>query len=328
MINRDTSYRLARLGSLLVWLALLLAGCVLPYPDDYRATLTVQVTEINPTPTGFEFSHSAGSPAALSTPEAEQTSLPAELEGDSPYYAVIHVATGNFLNVRQGAGTDQDIIQTLDANARDIKLTGRRDEINGDRWVEINLPEGGTGWVAADFLTPQVPAGAFCGSARIRTLVRDFQRALTEKDGETLAALVNPQRDLTLWRREMSSSLTLTAQETNTIFTSTREWIWGTNPENDEPRTGSFSRLVLPELEPVFLGQHAQACNSLEFATSTGPTSLPVTWPEELSNLNYLAFYLPAGQSESQSWLAWTMGVEVLNGQPYLTYLIQYAGEN
>jgi hypothetical protein len=51
-------------------------------------------------------------------------------------------------------------------------------------------------------------------------------------------------------------------------------------------------------------------------------------WPSEYSNMNYISFHRAAPEPGSQlNWRTWALGIEYLDGQPYLALLVQYRGE-
>ncbi len=78
-------------------------------------------------------------------------------------YQVTGLDEGNRLNVRKGPGTHSDVITTLAANATDIATTGKRAEVSGGLWRQIELSDGTLGWVSDAFVEPQPePAPGAC----------------------------------------------------------------------------------------------------------------------------------------------------------------------
>ncbi|MFN2194629.1 MAG: SH3 domain-containing protein [Anaerolineales bacterium] len=299
-------------------------------------TLTVAVTEILPTPTGFAEAIGRATPAAGEAfPQADVTLLPSELSGGSPFYAVILVSAENFLNVRAGPGVDQEILGTLESNATGIQLTGEQEQVGEDLWVEIDRGDEPSGWVSKLYLTQQVPKNAFCSNAHIRTLARDFIQAVAQNDNELFASLVNPERGLNVRQIWSGNEIFFSPEQATGLFTSNQSVDWGTGEGSGEdsvegnatPEPGSFRKVILPELQDVISGDFTQACNTLEIGTATGG-SQQFFWPYELSNLNYITLYRPAPEENRQDWRSWALGVEVINGTPYLTYLIQYTDGN
>lgn len=291
-------------------------------------TLTVVVTEILPTPTGFAASIGRATPSpGEDFSQADATLLPSELSGGSPFYAVILVSPENFLNVRAGPGVDQEVLGTLESNATGIQLTGAAEQAGDDLWVEITRENEPSGWVSKFYLTQQVPKNAFCANARIRTFVRDFIQAIEQDDNELFASLVNPERGLSIRRLWSGNEVYFSPDEAVALFSSNQAVDWGGSEGDSTPEPGSFRRDILLELQAIFAGDYTQACNTLEIGVATGG-SQQFFWPYELSNLNYVAFYRPAPPDNRQDWHTWALGIEVINGFPFLTYLIQYTGDN
>lgn len=327
-MRRPVGYSLV--GGILVALLLSLQGCLMPYPGDQRQTLTVVVEEINPTATGLAETIPRATPAP-NLPAATGLPTPAgegfESITDSPLYAVVLVGEGNALNVRAGPGIDQPIVETLPPNTRDLKITGQQEGAGQERWIEIRRLTGETGWVSGSFVTQQVPSEAFCGNPRVRTLLRDFELAVLNQDGELLADLVSRRRGLTIrqtwWNPEVNFSLGAVP----TLFSSSEAREWGLAPGAGEPVEGSFQQVILPQLLDVLSQEYAQACNTLQQGVGSGPTAGQVAWPFEYQNFNYVALYRKAPAGQELDWRTWSIGVEIVEAQPYIVYLIQYAWE-
>lgn len=305
---------------------LLLQGCVLPYPEDLRPTLTVVATEFRPTPTGFSASIGRATPPP---PEpgvggGAEGDLPSELSGGSPLYAVIFVGADNFLNVRSAPGVDSEIVTTLEANDTDLRRTGAQQELAGDLWVEIELEDGQTGWVSSVFLTQQVPEDAFCRNARIRTLMRDLIVALQNEDLAGLSRLINPQRGLFVRTDLLGYEIWLPPEAFPEALDSPEPLQWGLDLESGEVISGSLAEYVLAPLQETVQADYQQGCNTLSPGVSLGGILENAVWPYELTNLNYLTIYQPAPTDRADDWRTWAVGAEVLDGIPYITYLIQY----
>jgi uncharacterized protein YgiM (DUF1202 family) len=74
-------------------------------------------------------------------------------------YQVIGVPQGDYLNVREGAGSDYQVVTKLEPDRGGILLGTRRVVAGGTTWQEITV-DGQTGWVNAAYiaLETQVPA--------------------------------------------------------------------------------------------------------------------------------------------------------------------------
>lgn len=307
---------------------LLLQGCLLPNPVDMRLTLTVGVTEILPTLTGFAETISGGTPRPSGVGAgAAATLLPSELTGGSPLYAVVLVGSDNLLNVRAGPGIEQPILETLSPTSRDLTLTGQEQVLDGEVWSEIRRPGGDTGWVNSLFLTQQVPAEAFCTTPKVRTLLRDFTRAIQENDQETLARLMNPRRGLTIRKEWWNNEVYYPPEAIQSLLSDETDQAWGIDPVSGEGVEGSFREVVWPRLEEVVEGEFSQACNTLDFGVATGVTTGSQVWPPEYTNFNYMILYKPGPEGDELDWRTWGVGVEIITGEPYITHLVQYHWE-
>ncbi len=326
----DFSRRLFRVlhYAILMVCFFLLQGCLRPYPVDMRLTLTVGATEILPTPTGFAETISGGTPRPSGVGAGPQsTLLPSELTGDSPLFAVVLVAADNLLNIRAGAGIDQEILGMLEANARDLKLTGQEQVVDGEVWYEIRRPEGDAGWVNSVFLTQQVPQDAFCSTPKVKTLLRDFSRAIQENDQEAFIRLINPRRGLTIRKEWWNNEVYYPAEAVPSLLSEDSPQAWGVDQPTDEPVEGSFREVVLPLLRDVVLGDFSQACNTLDFGVASGVTTGTLVWPGEYSNFNYMTLFRPGSEDDKLDWRTWAVGVEIINGEPFVTLLVQYHWE-
>lgn len=326
MKDKKETHSIISLSILLISCSVIfLQGCFRPYPIDMRMTLTVSVSEVLPTATGFAETIGKVTPALEDNDQSiELTQLPSELVGGSPFYAIVLVGADNLLNVRAAPGIDQAILETFEPNKTNIKLTGNSELVGDDLWVEIEREDGNPGWVSSDYLTQQVPSNAFCTNAKIRTLARDFSRAIVDSDEQELAQMVNPERGLSIRKVYFDKEVNFPIDNINKLISSTEEYDWGADRETGESITGSFRKIIFPELRNVLTGEFSQSCNNLDFGIATGPSSISYFWPYELVNMNYLTFYQQP-EGESGEWQTWAVGIEVISGIPYITYLIHYA---
>lgn len=82
------------------------------------------------------------------------------LSDDAPgVYRVTGLDGGDRLNVRTGPGVHEESFATLAPDATDIATTGKRAEVAGGLWRQIELPGGVLGWVSGSFVELQ-PAPA------------------------------------------------------------------------------------------------------------------------------------------------------------------------
>jgi len=295
------------------------------------AEATPQPPPATETPTLF-----IGSPLpTLETPMLGETAVPVPLPSFTPLsqstpnvasnlYAVINVFPDDTLNIRSGPGVGNEVVGTLQPNQSGLTRTGKSSSVGDENWVEIQNPSGGTGWVNADFLTEYVPPASFCADARVNTLIDNLESAVLAPNDDVLASLIHSLHglDVRFWR--YGTVANYTQEEASWVLESEYEVNWGPAPGSGENTLGTFSDVVLPKLQEVFSSVHNLHCNdTLDLATfSVEP------WPPEYENINFYTVYKPGTeQYGGLDWRAWTVGVEYVNGQPYLFALIHYQWE-
>lgn len=238
-------------------------------------------------------------------------------------YAVVWIPAGGSLPVRQPAGIAGAQVGTLEADQRGIRLTGNSTFLGSSTWVEVITPEV-RGWVNSWNLTQDVSPADFYADARVQSLLERFQQVLLARDGGSLVEVVSPRRGLVLrmdwWNVEVPVSRDLLAG----LFVSNQDFDWGESDVAGVPLRGTFREVVLPLLYDVFEGEPEVTCNSLR----TGASERIVRWPAEYTNLNFYAFYRPDPLPGSRyNWRTWAVGVEYVEGEPYIAVLVLYHGE-
>jgi hypothetical protein len=283
------------------------------------ASATVQIVtstvETLPQPTATNTS----APPVVNT----ATSLPPSTEIYNPY-GVILVSPNDVLNVRSSAGAENPIVGQLQPTALGVNRTGPSSSVGGSRWVEIQNPAGGTGWVNANFLTESIASAAFCADTRATDLLNRLKTAMLNSDGNLFASLLSPVHglDLRLWR--YGTVVNYSAEEASWTFNSDYVVSWGPAPGSGEETRGTFRTQPLPKLQEVFGSNYSLHCNdTLDLATFT-----LVPWPPEYTNINFYTLYKPGtDQYGGLDWRAWIAGIEYVQGQPTLFALIHFEWE-
>ncbi len=81
---------------------------------------------------------------------------------------------------------------------------------------------------------------------------------------------------------------------------------------------------MLPELDALLAGEAKEACNQLLSAD----TGIPAEWPGEYARMNFLSYHLTAPDPGPKfNWRSWAVGVEYVDGVPYVAILIRYQGD-
>jgi hypothetical protein len=121
----------------------------------------------SPTPATAEATTASSPPA-----EAASQSSPGPIATETPYASDVSTATGpppratyhvvgiplsDYLNVRDGAGSDYQIVTKLEPGAGGILLGTKRVANGATTWQEITV-HGQTGWVNAAYIAPETQA--------------------------------------------------------------------------------------------------------------------------------------------------------------------------
>lgn len=267
-------------------------------------------------------------PPLPGTPEPTETvPLPTATSPIGPAmgydYAVVWVPAGGSLPVRQPAGIAGAQVGALEPDQRGVRLTGNSTLLGSSTWVEIVTPEV-RGWVNSWNLTQDVSPADFCADGRVGSLLERFRQVLTSRDGGALLEIVSPQRGLVVRLGWWNPEVVIERERVPRLFVSSEEVDWGESEVAGVPVRGPFRDIVLPQLQDVFAGQAEVTCNSLR----TGATERSPRWPAEYTNLNFYAFYRPDTLPGSRyNWRTWAVGVEYVEGVPYIAVLVLYRGE-
>jgi hypothetical protein len=239
-------------------------------------------------------------------------------------YAVAWVHEGESLDVRQPAGITSMTVASLASDQRGLTATGNTTQMGSSTWVEINLPEGGKGWINGWNLTEDVLGSKFCEDPRISDLANQFIVAVKERDGVLLSKLVSPKRGLIIRHDWWNPEVNVGFSSVPSLFLDPANMTWGVNRDSELSIDGTFRDVILPQLEEVFSIAPELNCNVL----GAGSSAQDVIWPSEYSNMNYISLHRAAPEPGSQlNWRTWALGIEYLDGRPYLALLVQYRGE-
>ncbi|MEW6717906.1 MAG: hypothetical protein AB1345_10440 [Chloroflexota bacterium] len=268
-------------------------------------------------------------PSPLSVTPTSLVALPPTVSiGQPERYAVILVKQDDVLNVRRGPGVDNPIVDRLDPLTRDIVQTGRREQMDDSLWVKIHIPSGGTGWVNAFFLTQYIPAEEFCADPRLPALVDRFVAAIKNQDGGALARLISPVHGLTIRHEWWNPEVTVRGEGSlSNLFVSPVSYDWGLQDGSGLPIQGTFAEVVLPKLLNVVTADYTVHCNTLEVGVASGGSAGIVAWPFEYTNVNYVALYRAAPADVEMDWRTWAVGIEYVNGEPFIAFLVQFHWE-
>jgi hypothetical protein len=112
-------------------------------------TQTAEATTTSSSPVETA-SQSSPSPIAVETPYASDAPV-ATATPPRATYQVIGIPPGDYLNVREGAGSDYQVVTKLEPGAGGILLGTKRVANGATTWQEITV-HGQTGWVNAAYI--------------------------------------------------------------------------------------------------------------------------------------------------------------------------------
>jgi hypothetical protein len=187
----------------------------------------------------------------------------------------------------------------------------------------VQNPLGATGWVNGNFLTEYVESENFCKDGSVLELLDKLVPVVSTLDGNGLSEMVSPLHGMEVryWRN--GNPAHYGRSEASAIFNSALELNWGPSPGSGQDTLGAFSEVPLPKLQEVLTSHPERHCNdSLDLATfSLEP------WPHEFTNINFYNIYKPGTPGVDLDWSAWLMGIEYVQGTPYLFSLIHFQWE-
>ncbi len=282
-----------------------LGACVRWQPESAQSAPPTAAASSQPT-----------APAAGETPEGQKA--------EALSYAVVWVAPDESLVVRQPAGISGDQVAELPADAKGLRLSGQQTLLGSSLWVELVLEGERSGWVNAWYLTEYVPPPDFCARSDVTALLAELRNAVLREDGPLLAQLTHPLRGLVVRHDSYNPDLIFPPEAVAELFASDEELEWGRRADSDLKIVGTFAQAFLPLLQDVLLDPHQLRCNELLY----GETQAPPQWPPELGAINFYGLYRPPPEGGNPfDWRTIAVGVEFLQGQPYLAVLIHYTSE-
>ncbi len=238
-------------------------------------------------------------------------------------FAVVWVPEGETLAVRAPAGISGTAVAEFAYDERGLELTGNALFLGSSLWVEIDSPAG-AGWVNSWNLTESVLPTDFCEDARVVPVLQAFMQAVDLQDGLALQRLTSPKRGLVLRQGWWNPEVVIAPGDVAALFVDRIERNWGVGDALGSPVRGTFSAVYWPELAEMVRGTPTVTCDSLV----TGSTAHPARWPGEYANLNYYAFFSADPAAETGfNWRTWAIGIEYVEGLPYIALIVQYRGE-
>lgn len=192
----------------------------------------------------------------------------------------------------------------------------------------VSVPTSGFTPIPATTLTSAVitatvpPASTnICSDPQVTALIDSFKRAITTADGQLLASLVSPASGLDVYYFHIGAMVNYDQKHAKFLFETTFEVNWGAHPASGIEKIGSFHDVVVPDLVNSFSQSYTLHCNELKY----GGASYPVAFPYEK---DFYSIYFPGTEANGYlDWHTWVVGVEYVDGKPYLYALMQFFWE-
>lgn len=298
----------------------------LAVPTQPPALESVATETVPPEPTAIPTSIATDTAATIPTDAPTATAVPAtntpiaNSNNQPDNYAVVFVETNDVLNMRSGPGVDFGVVGTLPPNATNVQITGSGQVVAGSTWVPIQ--QGGlAGWVNSRFLTQVVLDAAFCGDTAVLQLLDRLKTAVANQDDAIFAQLIHPERGLRvrlLWREAE------TRLDNQGLFSDSASYNWGAAAGSGEAIIGTPAEILLPRLQTDLFEATEMACNEISHGGTAGFVVLPDTY----APINYYSFYRPGTEEFAElNWGSWVVGLELWQGQYYLSTLVHYQWE-
>lgn len=176
------------------------------------------------------------------------------------------------------------------------------------------LPPGVTGSAPANPST-------ICNEPQVTATIDSFKKAILDSDGPLLSSLVSPSRGMDVAYFRDGTVITYRQEQAKFLFETTFEVDWGTEPGSGAMKRGSFHDVVIPELVSIFNQPYTLHCNELKH----GGATYELEWPYESE---FYSIHFPGTQANgNMDWHTWVMGIEYVNGKPYVYALMQFFWE-
>ncbi len=162
---------------------------------------------------------------------------------------------------------------------------------------------------------------AACTDPQVIALIDSFKKAVLNSDGVLLSSLVSPTRGMDVAFFRDGTVITYDQQHAKFLFETTFQVDWGAQPGSGAEKKGSFHDVIVPELVKAFNQPYTLYCNELKY----GGASYEVKWPYQG---DFYSVYFPGTETNgNMDWHTWVVGVENVNGKPYIYALMQFFWE-
>ena len=169
--------------------------------------------------------------------------------------------------------------------------------------------------------SPAANPSTICSDPQVLALIESFKSAILKSDGPLLSSLVSPSRGMDVAYFRDGTVITYRPEHAKFLFETTFEVDWGTEPGSGALKRGSFHDVIIPELVKIFNQPYTLHCNELKH----GGATYELEWPYQSE---FYSIHFPGTEANGNlDWETWVMGIEYVNGKPYVYALIQFFWE-
>lgn len=169
--------------------------------------------------------------------------------------------------------------------------------------------------------TPIPPvAPAVCTDPQATALIDSLKKSMLTADGALLSSLVSPN-GMEVRYFHNGTAVTYTPYQAQFLFETTYQANWGPHPASGQEKKGSFHDVIVPDLVKIFNTTYTLQCNEIRH----GGASYPIAWP--YAKDFYSIYFAGTEVNGYLDWYTWVVGIEYVNGRPYIYALMQFFWE-
>jgi hypothetical protein len=162
----------------------------------------------------------------------------------------------------------------------------------------------------------------FCADPQARILINNFKAALQASNATLFAPLVSPLHGMDARLYRNGRVVNYDQGHAQFLFDSTYAVDWGAAPGSGLETKGSFHQVILPALLTVFNKDYMLDCDQVRIGGATYKAAWPYT------GVNFYSVYFPGTPGNGNlDWRTWLVGMEYVNGKPYLYAILQFFWE-
>jgi len=162
---------------------------------------------------------------------------------------------------------------------------------------------------------------AYCTDTQVTAVIDSLKTSMLTENGTLLSSRVNPNTGMDVRFFRTGNVLTYSQLQAKYLFITTYQADWGAHPASGENVIGAFHEVVVPELVKVFKQPYVLYCNELKHG---GATYQP-GWDYDG---NFYVVYFPGTKEFGNlDWHSWVIGIDYVNGKPYIYAMTQFFWE-